>query len=109
MAEQASVPGNEIDAVQARLVRHAERLSALRDELAAIRVAETSDGGAVTVVVDGNGALVDLTLSGAIARMPAARFERQLVAAAAAAAERAFGIQAALIDSFNNTDSFDDT
>ncbi|WP_459545884.1 YbaB/EbfC family nucleoid-associated protein [Nocardia sp. X0981] len=101
MVEHRGVPGNDIDAVQARLVRHAERLAALQAELAAIRVTEEGAEGAITVVVDGNGAMVELILSPAISRMPAARFERELVAVASAAARRAFGEQAASIDSFN--------
>lgn len=101
MTDQVSVHSNGIDVVQARLIRHAERLSALQAELAAIRVTEEGAGGAITVVVDGNGAMLELILSAAISRMPAARFERELVAVASAAAQRAFGMQAASIDSFN--------
>ncbi|MGK8488382.1 YbaB/EbfC family nucleoid-associated protein [Nocardia asiatica] len=94
---------NDLEAVRARLTQHAERLATLRSELASIRVTEVSEGGTITVVVDGNGAMVDLRLSPGISRMRASQFERALVATAATAAERAFGMQANLIETFNTT------
>ncbi|MGK8553658.1 YbaB/EbfC family nucleoid-associated protein [Nocardia gipuzkoensis] len=90
-----------MDALEARVHRQLNRMRDLADEMAAVRVRETSPDGAVTAVVDGNGALVDLVLSGAIAKLSPAEFERILVSTAASAARRAFAERGALVTSFN--------
>ncbi|NUS42965.1 MAG: YbaB/EbfC family nucleoid-associated protein [Mycobacteriaceae bacterium] len=94
-------PAESVDIVQQRLQRHAERLATLTADLAAIRVSEQSADGAVTVVVDGAGAMVDLQLTPAISRMGENAFAKVLIQTAAAAANRAFAEQAALIQQFN--------
>ncbi|MEU2034652.1 YbaB/EbfC family nucleoid-associated protein [Nocardia amamiensis] len=90
-----------MDALEARVHRQLNRMRDLADQMAAVRVRETSPDGSVTAVVDGNGALVDLVLSGAIAKLSPAEFERILVSTAASAARRAFAERGALVTSFN--------
>ncbi|MBF6297646.1 YbaB/EbfC family nucleoid-associated protein [Nocardia amamiensis] len=90
-----------MDALEARVHRQLNRMRDLADQMAAVRVRETSPDGAVTAVVDGNGALVDLELSGAITKLSPAEFERILVSTAASAARRAFAERGALVTSFN--------
>ncbi|WP_040774458.1 YbaB/EbfC family nucleoid-associated protein [Nocardia pneumoniae] len=90
-----------MDALEARVHRQLERLRDLADRMAAVRVRETSTDGAVTAVVDGNGALVDLQLSNRIAELSPAEFEQILVSTAAAAAHRAFAERGALVTGFN--------
>lgn len=88
------------DAGLIRLREHAERLNVLADRLSAIRATENTPDGAITVVVDGNGALVDLQLSVAVARLSPREFGRALVAAAEQAAGRAFAEHGELITAF---------
>ncbi|MEU7764899.1 YbaB/EbfC family nucleoid-associated protein [Nocardia sp. NPDC049190] len=90
-----------MDALEARAHRQLERLRDLADRMAAVRVRETSTDGAVTAVVDGNGALVDLELSGRIAELSPAEFEQTLVSTTASAARRAFAERGALVTDFN--------
>ncbi|MFQ6395299.1 YbaB/EbfC family nucleoid-associated protein [Nocardia sp. KC 131] len=90
-----------VDAVQAQLERHAEQLSSLGEQLAAIRATVSSAEGEVTAVVDGNGTLRELRLSGAISAMAPGKFERMVVDTASSAARKAFAQQEALIEAFN--------
>lgn len=92
---------SDIDTRMARLMWHAEKLHELSDRLQAIRAEECSADGAVTVIVDGVGALVDLELTPAVAQLPPREFERSLVTTSERAARRAFAEHAELIDAFN--------
>ncbi|MET8878571.1 YbaB/EbfC family nucleoid-associated protein, partial [Nocardia sp. NPDC004604] len=85
------------DAVRRRLYRMRD----LGDDMAAIRVRETSPDGAVTVEVDGNGKLLDLEFSEAISRLAPSDFEKTLVDTAMAAARQAFAQRGELIEAFN--------
>ncbi|MGC4994616.1 YbaB/EbfC family nucleoid-associated protein [Nocardia salmonicida] len=78
-----------------------DQMRRLSECLAAIRVDQTDDGGAITVSVDGVGRLLDLRLAQGIANMSPAEFERVFVATAAAAARRALGTRGQLVEDFN--------
>ncbi|MFI6999124.1 YbaB/EbfC family nucleoid-associated protein [Nocardia sp. NPDC050175] len=84
-------------AARARLTR----MQQLSDELAAVRVAHTHDSGAITITVDGAARLLDLRVSEAVSQLSSAEFERAVVATAGAAAQRALGLRATLIEDFN--------
>ncbi|ONM50530.1 hypothetical protein B0T44_09415 [Nocardia donostiensis] len=90
-----------MDELEARANRTLNRLRDLADQMAEVRVRETSSDGAITVVVDGNGTLQDLTLSTAIAKLTPAEFERVLVGTAGRAAQRAFAERGDLVNAFN--------
>ncbi|MFD4355400.1 YbaB/EbfC family nucleoid-associated protein [Nocardia sp. NPDC058519] len=77
------------------------RMQELSERLAAIRIRESRADGAVVVEMDGNGSLVNLTLTEQISLMTATDFETAVVAAAAAATDRALEQQAALVRDFN--------
>ncbi|MFD4354884.1 YbaB/EbfC family nucleoid-associated protein [Nocardia sp. NPDC058518] len=79
------------------------RLQDLQEATTGIRVEETSPDGAVTVVVDGAGALVGLDFSGAIRGLSPAEFEQVLVQTAHAALYRAYAERGALVTSFNGS------
>ncbi|KAF0848267.1 YbaB/EbfC family nucleoid-associated protein [Nocardia caishijiensis] len=78
-----------MDELMDRVMRKAYRLQDLSDQLAAIRVRVGAADGAVIVVMDGTGALVDLELTEDISTLTAAEFETAIVAAAEAGAKRA--------------------
>lgn len=84
---------------------YAGRMRELSDRMRAIRVEETSPDGSVTVVVDGEGRLVDIRLSHSVSRLTSTQFGQRLVDAAHAAARRAMAEQSALVAAFNNTDT----
>lgn len=90
-----------MDDLLARVQRQIDRLRDLGDAMNGVRAIETSPDGAITVEVDGNGALLDLTLTGAIAKLSPAEFESALVATARAAAARAFAERGDLVTAFN--------
>ncbi|WP_054815795.1 YbaB/EbfC family nucleoid-associated protein [Nocardia arizonensis] len=90
-----------MDDLVARVRDQLYRLQDLQEATADIRVEETSDDGAVTVVVDGSGALVGLEFTGAIGKLTPEDFERSLVRTAHAAVARAYAERAALITAFN--------
>ncbi|PXX66585.1 YbaB/EbfC DNA-binding family protein [Nocardia tenerifensis] len=90
-----------MDELIARVQQQMYRLRDLNDATAAILATETSEDGAVTASVDGNGALVDLRLGGAIAKLSPADFEQTLVDTARAAAHRAFAERADLVTAYN--------
>ncbi|WP_245550782.1 YbaB/EbfC family nucleoid-associated protein [Nocardia paucivorans] len=90
-----------MDELEARVHRSLERMRDLADKMTAVRVRESSPDGVVTVVVDGNGALVDLELSTGVAKLSPAEFEQVLVGTAGRAAQRAFAERADLVVAFN--------
>lgn len=90
-----------MDALEARVHRQLNLMHDLRDRLLDIRVRETSPDGAVTVEVDGNGALCDLVLAPAISRMSPRQFESVVVAVAGRAAHLAIAQRGKLVDAFN--------
>ncbi|MFD3705027.1 YbaB/EbfC family nucleoid-associated protein [Nocardia sp. NPDC058658] len=79
------------------------RLQDLSEATNGIRAEEVSPDGAVTVTVDGAGALVGLEFSAAIAKLSPEDFEHVLVQTARAAAHRAFGERAELVTAYNRT------
>ncbi|MFI6870178.1 YbaB/EbfC family nucleoid-associated protein [Nocardia sp. NPDC050406] len=89
------------DELEARVRQRMYRFQELGDELGAVRGRETSADGAVTVEVDGNGALLDLDFSSEISRLSPDEFERTVVDTANAAARNAFAKRAALVTRFN--------
>lgn len=89
------------DALEAGARAQLDRIRRLTDDLAALRVDHTNDDATVTVSVDGSARLVDLRLSQGVSRMSPAEFERAVVTAAAAAAQRALGLRGTLIEEFN--------
>ena len=98
-----------MDELVARSERQLERMRELGDRMAGIRVRESSGDGAVTVEVDGNGALLDLVLAPAVNRLTPAEFEQVVVDTAHRAAARAFTRRGALITAFNQDNSVEPT
>ncbi|WP_327112646.1 YbaB/EbfC family nucleoid-associated protein [Nocardia sp. NBC_01730] len=90
-----------MDALEARVHRQLNRMRDLGDQMAAIRVRETSPDGAVTAEVDGNGALCDLVFSDTISKLSPSEFERVLVATAGRAAHLAIVRRGDLVTAFN--------
>ncbi|MFI6870199.1 YbaB/EbfC family nucleoid-associated protein [Nocardia sp. NPDC050406] len=90
-----------MDELESRVRRQVNRMLDLTEAMVAVRVRETSPDGAVAVEVDGNGALVDLSLSHAVTRMTPEDFERVLVDTCNTAAARAFSERSRLIVGFN--------
>ncbi|MFC8527923.1 YbaB/EbfC family nucleoid-associated protein [Nocardia sp. NPDC057227] len=90
-----------MDELLARVQNQIYRLRDLGDSMDAVRATETSPDGAITVEVNGNGALLDLRLTGAVAKLTPDGFEQALVATARAAATRAFAERGELITTFN--------
>ncbi|MEV6771291.1 YbaB/EbfC family nucleoid-associated protein [Nocardia sp. NPDC051030] len=90
-----------MDELEDRVRRQLYRFQDLADQMAAVRGRETSEDGAVTAEVDGNGALKDLQFSSAVSRMTPGEFERAVVDTAAAAARNAFERRAEIVNHFN--------
>ncbi|MFE9787952.1 YbaB/EbfC family nucleoid-associated protein [Nocardia salmonicida] len=90
-----------MDELIAKVQGQLYRLQDLTEATNAIRAQEVSPDGAVTVTVDGAGALVGLELGAAIAKLSPADFERVLVQTTQAAAHRAFGERAELVTAYN--------
>ncbi|WP_243655047.1 YbaB/EbfC family nucleoid-associated protein [Nocardia alba] len=90
-----------MDELIAKVQGQLYRLQDLAESTNDIRVQEISPDGAVTVTVDGTGALVGLEFSAAIAKLAPADFERELVETARAAAHRALGERAELVMAYN--------
>ncbi|WP_024800374.1 YbaB/EbfC family nucleoid-associated protein [Nocardia sp. BMG51109] len=90
-----------MDELIARVQGQLNRIQDLGDSLNGIEVTETSPDGAVTVTVDGSATLLDLRFTEAIRQMTPDEFESALVGTARAAAARAFGEQAELVEAFN--------
>nr|WP_040745765.1 YbaB/EbfC family nucleoid-associated protein [Nocardia transvalensis] len=89
------------DELESSVRQRLYRLQDLADGMRSVQATETSPDGSVTVTVDGNGALLDLSFTEAISTLSPAEFERRLVDTAAAAAHRAFAERAGLITAFN--------
>lgn len=92
-----------MDQLVARAQRNLDRMRDLGDRMAAIRVTETSPDGAVTVTVDGTGALLDLELGAAIRDWTPARFDEVVVGTAQRAVAAAFARHAELVTEFNES------
>jgi DNA-binding protein YbaB len=90
-----------MDAVEARLHQQIDRMHELSEQIAAIRVRETSPDREVTAEVDGNGRLLDLSFEHSIGNLSPANFEKLLVATAGMAAQRAFARRGELVTEFN--------
>ncbi|MEU8896850.1 YbaB/EbfC family nucleoid-associated protein [Nocardia sp. NPDC048505] len=90
-----------MDEIEARAQRALNRLRDLGDEMKKVRGRESSEDGAVTVEVDGNGALVDLRFTSAVSRMSPSEFEQAVVGTARRAAAIAMGRMGELITEFN--------
>ncbi|MEV0356832.1 YbaB/EbfC family nucleoid-associated protein [Nocardia sp. NPDC050697] len=90
-----------MDELEAGVRKRLFRLKDLADDMAGVRGRWTSEDGAVTVEVDGNGALVDLVLAPSISALTPADFEQRVVATANAAARAAFERRAKLVNAFN--------
>ncbi|MFD3507576.1 YbaB/EbfC family nucleoid-associated protein [Nocardia sp. NPDC058666] len=87
------------DELEARARQRMYRIEELGEQMHAVRERVTSAEGAVTVEVDGNGALVDLRFSDEISRMSPDDFERAVVDAGNEAVREAFARRAELIAS----------
>ncbi|MFC9661369.1 YbaB/EbfC family nucleoid-associated protein [Nocardia sp. NPDC127606] len=94
-----------MDELIARVQGQLYRLQDLTETTQGIRAEESSPDGAVTVTVDGNGALVGLEFSTAISKLSPADFERVLVETAHAAAYRAYAERAGAITAFNEANT----
>lgn len=79
-----------------------ERMQRLSDDLADIRVAHSTPGDTITVVVDGTARILDIQLSEGISRMSPVDFGQAVVAAAATAAQQALALRGRLIQEFDN-------
>ncbi|MFD6391373.1 YbaB/EbfC family nucleoid-associated protein [Nocardia sp. NPDC060259] len=90
-----------MDELIARVQGQLYRLQDLSEATQHIGAQETSPDGAVTVTVDGTGAMVGLEFSPAVGKLTPESFERVLVDTARAAAYRAYGERAGLITAFN--------
>ncbi|NDK91951.1 YbaB/EbfC family nucleoid-associated protein [Gordonia desulfuricans] len=93
-----------MDELEARAAAQLGRLREFGEQLARIRVRETSADDAVTVEVDGNGVLLGLWLADGMERLGGARLGETIVTTSALAAQRAFAARAAVTEEF--TDSF---
>ncbi|NKY88778.1 YbaB/EbfC family nucleoid-associated protein [Nocardia veterana] len=89
------------DELETSVRKRLYRLHDLADGMRSVRAVETSPDGAVTVAVDGDGALVNLEFAQSVSSLTPEEFERRLVDTAAAAVRRAFTDRAALITAFN--------
>ncbi|MEV0061773.1 YbaB/EbfC family nucleoid-associated protein [Nocardia sp. NPDC050718] len=92
-----------MDELIAKVQGQLYRLQDLAEATSGIRAQETSPDGAVTVTVDGSGALIGLEFTTAVSTLSPADFERVLVQTAQAAAHRAFGERAELVTAYNRT------
>ncbi|MEV6391265.1 YbaB/EbfC family DNA-binding protein [Nocardia xishanensis] len=89
-------------ALEAGATARLDLMRRLAGDIAAIRGEHTTDDGTVTAVVDASGRLLDLRLGQGISRMSPAEFNGAVVAAAAAAAQRALAVRGGLVEDFNN-------
>lgn len=93
-----------MDELVARAEGQLERMRDLGDRMAGVSARESSPDGAVTVAVDGNGALLDLTFSARVNRMTPTEFEQAVVSTAHEAAARAFARRGDIVTDFNRDD-----
>ncbi|MCZ8380197.1 YbaB/EbfC family nucleoid-associated protein [Mycobacterium sp. CPCC 205372] len=89
------------DSVVARLAEQRDLLQDLNDRCSAISVRATSRDRAVTVVVDGTGAMTALTLRPVAGRMAADTLAELIVNTAQTAAAAAFDRRRQLTEQFN--------
>ncbi|MFC3964562.1 YbaB/EbfC family nucleoid-associated protein [Nocardia jiangsuensis] len=90
-----------MDELEAGVRKRLFRLKDLADDMSGVRARQTSEDGAVTVEVDGTGALLDLVLTPAISSLSPKDFEQLVVGTANAAARAAFALRAELVTAFN--------
>ncbi|WP_245545707.1 YbaB/EbfC family nucleoid-associated protein [Nocardia higoensis] len=105
LAPYANSPGQLANALMDELVANAqhrlERMRELGDRMSAVRVRQSSADGAVTVTVDGNGAMLDLVLTSAVSRWTPEQFDEAVVGTARLAAAQAFARRGELVSEFN--------
>ncbi|WP_307610353.1 YbaB/EbfC family nucleoid-associated protein [Nocardia shimofusensis] len=90
-----------MDELEASVRKRLYRMRDLVDEMSDVRATATSEDGAITVEVDGNGALLNLSFQQAISTLSPDDFEQCLVSTATAAAAAAFARRAELVTAFN--------
>ncbi|WP_405179658.1 YbaB/EbfC family nucleoid-associated protein [Nocardia sp. NBC_01377] len=90
-----------MDELEASVRRRLFRMRDLVDDMSGVRGDATSADGAVTVEVDGNGALLNLAFGQSISTLTPEEFEERLVSTATAAAGVAFARRAELVAAFN--------
>ncbi|MBF6356156.1 YbaB/EbfC family nucleoid-associated protein [Nocardia higoensis] len=90
-----------MDELEASVRRRLYRMRDLVDDMSGVRATATSEDGAITVEVDGNGALLNLSFGEGISSLSPADFEQCLVSTATAAAATAFARRAELVTAFN--------
>ncbi|MBF6247187.1 YbaB/EbfC family nucleoid-associated protein [Nocardia elegans] len=90
-----------MDELEAAVRTRLYRLRALAEDMSGVRASATSADGAITVEVDGNGTLLNLTFKQGISTMSPAEFEQALVSTSTAAAAAAFAQRADLVTAFN--------
>jgi DNA-binding protein YbaB len=95
------VTGGLADSVAARLALQRELLQELQDQCRSIAVRATSRDRAVTVQVDGTGAMTALTLRGATTRLSADALAELIVNTAQTAAAAALERRNQLTEQFN--------
>ncbi|WP_410873856.1 YbaB/EbfC family nucleoid-associated protein [Nocardia sp. A7] len=107
LAGYANSPGALAEALMDELVataqRRVDRMHALGEQLAAIRVRESSPDGVVTVTVDGNGALLDLVLTSAVQRWTPEQFDTAVVDTVRRATAVAYARFGDLVTEFNSS------
>lgn len=105
LAVYANSPGQLANTLMDDLMAAArgrvDRLRELGERMSAVRVRECSPDAAVTVTVDGNGALVDLVLTPAVSRWTPEEFDEAVVGTARRAAALAFARRGELVTEFN--------
>lgn len=90
-----------MDEVEARARRQLDSLQSVNERLAGIVESQTSPDGEVTAVVDGVGALVDLSFSERIGQLSGQEFASLVVSTSHVACQRAFARRAAILEEFN--------
>ncbi|MGX7697869.1 YbaB/EbfC family DNA-binding protein [Gordonia polyisoprenivorans] len=89
-----------MDELESRATTQLGRLHDFSDELARIRVRESSADDLITVEVDGSGAMTGLWLADGAGELGGARLGSGIVATAMLAAQRAFARRAAMTEDF---------
>lgn len=89
-------------ALEAAATARLDRMRRLADDIAGILVEHTGDEALVTAVADGTGRLLDLRLAEGISRLSPDEFDRAVVEAATAAAQRALTRRGELVTEFND-------
>ncbi len=89
-----------MDDVTTRAQQQLEALYQLEDQVKRMRVVETSDDGLITTTVDGDGGLVDLTLSAEALRLGIRELGPAIVETATVAARRVLTDRGAITKTF---------